>query len=574
MRTKGRKPVKPKYTKADRRRSAARAPRNPHHTVLQSTPGPSYHAHIAVISPSGRTRTVASPSASHPPELAYLSAARSLMAERIQACGIELVWKRVQDVVAECGEAMYVGQQVELLTVALRRLLDGREPHLQQVRALRRLVYGHGDTLLIARTGFGKSIVFQAYSILTGRITIQIIPLSKLGDEQLATVKGLPYANPCLVTADTRHTDKQLLRDIAGCKYTHVLLGPEQATSPEFRRILLSSEFQSRIGLVAIDECHVLSQWEKFRTAYTMILELRRSLPTSVLFFGCSATIDSTAEATIKKHAGFRPESVNLGDLKVIRISVDRPEISLAFLPIPKGHITKFTQVAGCLFASFSIGNAPAPEMIPKTIVFVDGRAKCSSLAAYLRQCLVNFGYVPRLANTVVSIYTSRVADFDQRRLYDEFNQPGSTIRIMVATTALGMGMDLPDVEYVLQWDLPMTKEIADLVQRFGRAARARGRYGRAVLFAPYYLFNSEGREKADVVVVPDSQEPVPAVGARRSRYRHTMASQRQPSGLSQVTFAPAELDSDCESVHSSQSVRPWEVATDVVPEDRRLGEK
>lgn len=80
------------------------------------------------------------------------------MAERIRACGIELVWKRVQDVVAECGEAN-VGQQVKLLTVALRRLLDGREPHLQQVRALRRLFYGHGDTLLIVWTRFGKSIV-------------------------------------------------------------------------------------------------------------------------------------------------------------------------------------------------------------------------------------------------------------------------------------------------------------------------------------------------------------------------------------------------------------------------------
>lgn len=115
-----------------------------------------------------------------------------------------------------------------------------------------------------------------------------------------------------------------------------------------------------------------------------MILELRRSLPTSVLFFGCSATIDSTTEATIKKHA-FRPESNNLGNLKVIRISVDRPEISVAFLLILKGHITKYTQVAGCLFASFSFGNALALEMIPKTIVFVDGRAKCLSLAAYLR---------------------------------------------------------------------------------------------------------------------------------------------------------------------------------------------
>lgn len=56
----------------------------------------------------------------------------------------------------------------------------------------------------------------------------------------------------------------------------HILLGPEQVISPEFPRVLTTPEFQARVGLVAIDECHVLYQWASFRLAYTA-LHLRMS---------------------------------------------------------------------------------------------------------------------------------------------------------------------------------------------------------------------------------------------------------------------------------------------------------
>src|SRR4029077_21285040 len=142
--------------------------------------------------------------------------------------------------------------QYPLLSSAMRRLLNGKEPQRQQVRALRRLVYGMGNTMLVAKTGFGKSIVFHAYSVLTGRITLQLIPLSKLGEEQLESIRRYPGTKPCLVTANTKFQDPLLLRDIQAGTYTHVLLGPEQATAPEFRQILQDPNFQRQVGLVAI----------------------------------------------------------------------------------------------------------------------------------------------------------------------------------------------------------------------------------------------------------------------------------------------------------------------------------
>jgi len=53
----------------------------------------------------------------------------------------------------------------------------------------------------MARTGFGKSLIFYTYSILTGKITLQIIPLNKLGDEQLHDIKKLYRSNPCLLNS-------------------------------------------------------------------------------------------------------------------------------------------------------------------------------------------------------------------------------------------------------------------------------------------------------------------------------------------------------------------------------------
>ena len=70
--------------------------------------------------------------------------------------------------------------QEDIILCAMRRLLKGREPRYQQVLSLCRLVYRLGDTILIAKTGFGKTIIFQAYSILTGKITVQLIPLHPL----------------------------------------------------------------------------------------------------------------------------------------------------------------------------------------------------------------------------------------------------------------------------------------------------------------------------------------------------------------------------------------------------------
>lgn len=97
--------------------------------------------------------------------------------------------KDMPSLIARFATETGVAQQYRVVELCLQRILhimkpgSGLRPHPEQVRVVRRLIYGKGDTLFIARTGFGKSLVLQSYSILTGQSTLQIVPLDKLREE-------------------------------------------------------------------------------------------------------------------------------------------------------------------------------------------------------------------------------------------------------------------------------------------------------------------------------------------------------------------------------------------------------
>jgi superfamily II DNA helicase RecQ len=130
--------------------------------------------------------------------------------------------------------------QERTIKLALTRLLEGRTPKPGQIWAVRRL---------------------HALSSLTEFITIQIIPLSKLGANQYEAVSGYPDARACLITAETRKANPVVFRQIEQCMYSHILLGAEQAALPEFRRCFANPQFRERVRLLAIDEAHVLREW-------------------------------------------------------------------------------------------------------------------------------------------------------------------------------------------------------------------------------------------------------------------------------------------------------------------------
>jgi superfamily II DNA helicase RecQ len=475
--------------------------------------------------------------------------------------------------IEELAKEEHAALQELAICACLKRILhcmdphgEPREPHLEQVRTLRRLTFLKGDTLLIAKTGFGKSIIFHAFSILTGKMTLQIVPLSKLGEEQMDDIAGIPGTRPCVVTRETKAADDGLIPRITSGFYTHVLLGPEQASSKEFRAALKTPELQSRVGLVAIDECHLVSEWENFRPAFTMLGELRMVLNQDVVWFGCSASLPEKAEQAVLQEAGFRPVGPDYYRTEVIRTTIDRPDIEIGIFPIPRGKLSSFDMLYFLLDKSIDTDEAATPGQIPKTIVFIDNRSDVHETALFLQNallsktagCTVGYSTDPSSANCVTEIveeYTSRVSAYDRKRRYKEFKEPTSKIRIMVATTSLGMGVNVADVERTVLWDFPPSNDPADLWQKLGRGGRGRDRRSKGYLFLPYWAFDSEGTEP------PGEQQSTTRRERRRAEHgrrgRRTLPRNMTPADRTALRSLAASIDDagDVESVASHGSV-------------------
>ena len=296
-----------------------------------------------------------------------------------------------------------------------------------------------------------------------------------------------------------------------GFNLTHILLGPEQASSTAFRALLKEPDVQSNIGLVAIDECHTVRQWSDFRPQFTLLEQLRFVLRQDIVWFACSATLDAKTEEAVLSTAGFRPIGPNPYQTEVIRTSINRDDISFSVHALPRNKTTSFEALYFLVSRAVDDDGVPTPEQIPKAIVFVDSRVGVGEAARCLRRLLVHStsktsnsarysenrsGIDRGDVNTVVEEFTSTVAQHDKDVRYAEFKSASSQIRIMVATTSLGMGVNVPDVERVVVWRFPLGKDLGDVWQRLGRGGRGPGRRSEGFIFLPYWAFDSQGKER------------------------------------------------------------------------------
>jgi superfamily II DNA helicase RecQ len=171
-------------------------------------------------------------------------------------------------------------------------------------------IYHQKDLILIAKISFGKSMILQAASVLINKsISIVVLPLNQIGER------------PCFLSADT--PSDQLLHDTRSGKYTHILMSQELAVS-ERLRIIVEPKFKDRLGLVVIDEAHLVSHWGiKYRTDYSRLNLLRILIVISpkVPWFACSATLDSKTLTDLMKGVGFH------SDVQIQRTSINRPKL-------------------------------------------------------------------------------------------------------------------------------------------------------------------------------------------------------------------------------------------------------
>lgn len=505
--------------------------------------------------------------------------------EEIVAMEVDMLWKLVDRY--DSVEQAIVDDQPRVITACLRVILRSMHnnsdlmPREDQVRVIRRLIYGSGDTLFIAATGFGKSLIFIAFSILTRKATVQIVPLTKLGEQQYEDIKQLKGTRPIFVQDESDRERDEFFKKLVSDQYTHILTSPEIAISDGFQAAIQRPEFTSEIGLVVIDECHLIEQWKDFRIEYPKLNQLRLLLRDEVLWFGCSATITPAKQSWILENGGFRAIGNEPYETEVIRTSIDRNDIFWEVQPIPYGMLSCWESVSWILDNAVTDGKA-TPHRIPKIVFYIDDvndiLDAVETISSLLLGMNANIREGPqyadddkRTAYTVTETirpYFARAAKYDKDRSFNEFKEIGSKTRIMFATTSLGMGVNIPDIEYVICWRFPIGFNMADTYQKAGRGGRGPGRTSTVILYLEYWAFKTLGQDPAEAKKERERQAQERRAQEQRdkadcframhpSSSKESQSSPTQPSPLS-VSISHENI-SDAESDKSTSTIKERE---------------
>jgi hypothetical protein len=257
-------------------------------------------------------------------------------------------------------------------------------------------------------------------------------------------------------------------------------MGPEIATSRRFAKQVLERETfrQQRLYLI-IDEVHVVDQWLTFRKDYGKLAHLRSRLPPSTRALGASATLDPATRAAVIEKGGFRyPVLIN--------ITTDRPEIYIEFRK-SKSNIEDLH------FLFPDELTVEETKQLPKTLVYFDSKQELRAALAACRDWLAAAGLSYRDAEQTVGAYYASLREKTKKNIRDSFRKPDSPCRIMLATEAMGMGVEMEKIQIVVQYGsakiLRDVRMLKSLVQRMGRAARVPGEKGHFIWLVKPWFF-------------------------------------------------------------------------------------
>ncbi len=281
-------------------------------------------------------------------------------------------------------------------------------------------------------TGGGKSITFQVPALANDGICLVITPLISLMKDQVNRLNSLEIKSLGIHSGmSSEEIDNALENAIYG-DYKFLYVSPERIST----RIFEAKVTRMNLSLVAIDEAHCISQWGyDFRPSYLKIARLRDHIPAKVPFLALTASATPQVVEDIMKRLAFRNENVLRTSFSRKNISylVRRVEDKAAYL------LKTLGKFKGC------------------GIVYVRSRKRCREVAELL------------LENGIS-------ADFYHAGLKDEMRDKkqaawtSDTVRVIVATNAFGLGIDKPDVRFVIHWDIP--DSIENYYQESGRAGR------------------------------------------------------------------------------------------------------
>src|SRR5580693_5574296 len=347
------------------------------------------------------------------------------------------------------------------------RALAGDHARLRddQWTAIRALVAARRRALVVQRTGWGKSAVyFVATALLRARgagPTVIVSPLLALMRNQVEAAARAGIHARTINSANTQEWD-HVYAEVADGQADVLLVSPERLNNPGFRDQVLP-KLTAAAGLIVIDEAHCISDWgHDFRPDYRRIRTLLQALPPGIPVLATTATANARVTRDVAEQLGAGQDA---DEVLVLRGPLDRESLHLAVVSLPTAH-----QRLAWLAARLADGGWPGSGIIYTLTV-----AAAYETAAFLRDQGIDF-----------AAYRGR--DDQAQRLQAEDDLLANRVRALVATSALGMGFDKPDLGFVVHFGSPQSP--VAYYQQIGRA-------GRGVAKAEVILL--PGREDRDI---------------------------------------------------------------------------
>ncbi|GAB3447970.1 RecQ family ATP-dependent DNA helicase [Streptomonospora sediminis] len=341
------------------------------------------------------------------------------------------------------------------------RALAGESARLRedQWSAIRALVAEHRRALVVQRTGWGKSAVYFVATALLRAAgagpTVIVSPLLALMRNQIAAAERAGIRARTINSANPDDWDP-IYAEVAAGGVDVLLVSPERLNNPDFRDRALP-QLAAGAGLVVIDEAHCISDWgHDFRPDYRRIRTLLRELPPRIPVLATTAT----ANGRVTRDVAEQLETGDGAATLVLRGGLDRPSLRLSVVDLPDttarwGWLARYLD-----------------ELPGSGIVYTLTVAAANDTADFLAARGYN-----------VRAYTGQTDPDDRRRAEDDLL--ANRTKALVATSALGMGFDKPDLGFVVHLGAPQSP--ISYYQQVGRAGR--------------------GLERAEAVLLPGRED-------------------------------------------------------------------
>ncbi len=315
--------------------------------------------------------------------------------------------------------------------------------HDGQWEAIATLVDERRRTLVVQRTGWGKSAVYFVATLLLRRLgagpTILVSPLLALMRDQVAAA-GRAGVRAVAINSANAHEWSEVLARLAADEVDVLLVSPERLNNPAFRDQQLPTLIE-RAGLLVVDEAHCISDWgHDFRPDYRRLRDLISSLPPGVPVLATTATANSRVVADVEEQLG------GASDVVTIRGPLARASLRLGVLRL-----------------------ADARQRLAWLLTHLDDLPGSGIIYALTVSAAEDTARLLRDAGHAVQAYTGRTDTADRERLEAELKD--NRVKALIATSALGMGFDKPDLGFVVHLGAPSSP--VAYYQQVGRAGRA-----------------------------------------------------------------------------------------------------